>query len=78
MPNTREPQLSLKTIVDTISTLETHYGSFSGTDIDPVRQKATLKFLASLKELVRAFCLQGGGDDEGELGYLQSFGLRGK
>ena len=75
MPNTPEPPPSLKTLVDAIVALETHYGAISFTEIDRVRQKATLRFLASLKELVQAFCLQGGGNDEDELGYL--YGLRG-
>ncbi|HEX6903459.1 MAG TPA: hypothetical protein VF789_27325 [Thermoanaerobaculia bacterium] len=78
MPNAPEPQLSLKTIVDAIDVLETHYGAISVTGTDRVRQKATLKFLASLKELVQSFCLQGAGDDEGELGYLNLTGPRGQ
>lgn len=76
MPNTPEPPRSLKTLVDAIAELEAHYGSYPFSDTDRARQKATLKFLASMKELVQAFCLQGGGDDEAELGYL--YGLRGR
>ena len=75
MPDTHESIPSLKTLVDAIAALETHYSADSVTGIDRVRQKATLNFLASLKELVQAFCLQGS-DDEGELTYV--FGLRGK
>ena len=64
MPNAPEPQLSLETIVDAIAALETQHAAVSVKGIDRVQQKATLQFLASLKELVRAFCLQGSGDEE--------------
>lgn len=76
MPNSHEPPPSLKTLVDAIAALEMQYGADSVTGIDRVRQKATLKFLASLKETVQAFCLQGR-DDEDEQGYY-SYLLRGK
>jgi hypothetical protein len=76
MPNSHEPPPSLKTLVDAIAALETQYGADSVTGIDRVRQKATLNFLASLKELVQAFCLQGC-DDEDECSYVP-YTLRGK
>lgn len=76
MPNAQESRPSLKALVDAIAALETQYGADSVTGIDRVRQKATLKFLASLKELVQAFCLQGC-DDEDEFTYMP-YTLRGK
>jgi len=76
MPNAHEPPRSLKSLVDAIAELETHYGAHSVAGRDRVRQKATLKFLGSLKELVRAFCLPED-DDEDEKGYYP-FSLRGK
>jgi hypothetical protein len=77
MPNAHEPQRrSLKSLVDAIAELETHYGAHSVAESDRARQKATLKFLGSLKELVRSFCLREG-DDEDESGYYP-YSLRGK
>jgi hypothetical protein len=78
MPNAHEPQRrSLKSLADAIAELETHYGAHSVAESDRVRQKATLKFLGSLKELVRAFCLQEDDEDEDEKGYYP-YSLRGK
>lgn len=76
MPNSHEPQPSLKSLVDAIDALEAHYGAHSVAEFDRVRQKSTLKFLASLKELVQAFCLQGC-DNEDECTFYQ-YSLRGK
>lgn len=80
MPNSHEPPPSLKTLVDAIAALETQYGADSVTaGFGRVRQKATLNFLASLKELVQAFCLHGS-DDEDESTYIikPPWTLRGK
>jgi len=77
MPNAPEPPPSLRTLVDAIAALETQYAAFSVTGIAQGREKSTLQFLASLKELVQSFCLQGS-DHESECTYVCPYGLRGQ
>lgn len=68
------PRPSLKVLEEAITSLERAYGQSLHVAADRNRQQATLVFLGGLKELVRAFCLQGS-PDGAELGYIP-FSLR--
>lgn len=69
------PKTSLKKIEEVISSLEQEY-AVPVAMADQQHQQATLKFLAALREMVQAFCLQGKQKDE-EFVYLQ-YSLRDK